>query len=40
MIVEAITEKEYSLEELLAGVKRNNLHSELDFGAAVGKEAW
>src|SRR5437588_9760304 len=37
MIVEA-KEKDYSLEELLARVTKNNLHSEIDFGAPVGKE--
>ena len=40
MIVEAAKEQEYSLEELLARVTRNNLHSEVDFGAPVGKEVW
>ena len=40
MIVEAAKEQEYSLDELLAGVTKNNLHTEVDFGAPVGKEAW
>lgn len=40
MIVEAAKEQEYSLDELLARVTKNNLHSEVDFGAPVGKEAW
>ena len=40
MIVEAAKEQEYSLEELLARVTKNNLHSEVDFGAPVGKEVW
>lgn len=29
-----------SLEELLAQVSEENLHSEVDTGPAVGKEAW
>lgn len=28
----------YVLEDLLAGVKRSNLHSEADFGAPRGRE--
>ena len=40
MIVEPEKEQKYSLEELLAQVTRNNLHSEIDFGEAVGKEVW
>ena len=40
MIVEAAKEQEYSLEELLARVTKKNLHSEVDFGAPVGKEVW
>jgi len=40
MIVEAAKEQEYSLDELLARVTKNNLHTEVDFGAPVGKEAW
>ena len=40
MIVDAAKEQEYSLEELLARVAKNSLHSEVDFGAPVGKEMW
>jgi antitoxin MazE len=29
-----------SLDELLAGVTDENLHSEVDTGPAVGKEVW
>jgi hypothetical protein len=29
-----------SLEDLLAGVTEQNLHREIDFGPAVGKEVW
>jgi antitoxin MazE len=39
MIVEA-KKQEYSLGELLMRVTKSNLHSEIDFGAPVGKEVW
>lgn len=39
LIVEPAQEQ-YSLEELLARVTKQNLHSEVDFGLPVGKEAW
>jgi len=35
-----IDEKEYSLEKLLEGVSKNNLHGEFDTEAPVGKEIW
>jgi antitoxin MazE len=40
MIVEPTKEQEYSLKDLLALVTKKNLHSEVDFGAPVGKEVW
>ncbi|MFA4916290.1 MAG: AbrB/MazE/SpoVT family DNA-binding domain-containing protein [Syntrophales bacterium] len=40
IIITLIGEKEYSLNELLEGVSENNLHSEFDTGAPVGKEIW
>ena len=30
----------YSLDELLKGVTKGNIHSEIDTGAPVGREAW
>lgn len=30
----------YSLDELLAGVRPSNIHSEADWGRPVGKESW
>lgn len=30
----------YSLEELLAGVTKNNMHHEVEAGPAVGNEVW
>ena len=32
--------KKFTLEELLAGVTPENLHGEMDWGKARGKEAW
>ena len=40
IIITPIGEKEYSLEKLLKGVTKNNLHGEFDTGAPVGKEVW
>jgi antitoxin MazE len=32
--------QEYTLEELLAKIKPENLHGETDWGSPVGGEAW
>lgn len=40
IIITPIGEEEYSLDKLLAGVSEDNLHSECDTGAPVGKEIW
>lgn len=40
IIITPISEKEYSLEKLLEGVTKDNLHEEFDTGAQVGKEIW
>ena len=40
IIITPISEKEYSLEELLKGISKNNLHGEIGTGAPVGKEIW
>lgn len=32
--------KSYSLEELIAAITPENLHSEVESGAAVGNEVW
>ena len=34
------TKSEFSLEQLLSGITEDNLHSEIDTGAPVGKEIW
>ena len=38
IIITPIVEKEYSLEKLLKGVSKNNLHGEVNTGSPVGKE--
>lgn len=32
--------KKYSLEELVAEISPENIHEEIDTGAAVGSEIW
>ena len=38
IIIEPAQRKEYDLAELVKGITRKNLHSEVDFGRPVGKE--
>ena len=40
LIATPVDEHKYSLAELLAGVTRENLHGEIDWGNAIGKEVW
>jgi antitoxin MazE len=40
LVVEQIPPPILSLEDLLSEVTRDNLHKEMDFGEAVGNEAW
>jgi antitoxin MazE len=40
LVVKPDVEPAPSLEELLEQVTENNLHHEIDTGAAVGSEAW
>jgi antitoxin MazE len=40
IVIEPIEEKKYSLKELLSGINKTNLHSEIDFGKKVGNELW
>ena len=40
IIITPINEKEYSLEKLLKGVNKSNLHGEFDIGVPIGKEIW
>ncbi len=40
LLVFPVKEPQPTLEELLAGVTDDNLHSEIDTGPSIGKEAW
>ena len=39
IVIEPVQEAEYDLDTLVAGITPTNLHSEVDLGPAVGKEA-
>ncbi|PWB90341.1 PbsX family transcriptional regulator [Methylocystis sp. MitZ-2018] len=39
VVIEPLVTPEFTLDALLAGVTRDNLHEEEDFGAPVGREA-
>ena len=40
LVVKPIAKPEYTLKELLRGVAKKNIHSEVDTGHAVGLEVW
>ena len=40
IVIKPVTERSWTLEQLLAGVTKNNLHAEIETGDAVGREAW
>lgn len=40
LVVRPIVEQSYSLDALLAQVTDDNVHSEVDAGAAFGSEIW
>ena len=40
LIMEPVPGPSYQLEDLLAGVTDDNLHRELETGAARGRETW
>jgi antitoxin MazE len=40
IVLRMVTKKVYTLRMLLAGVKRKNIHAEVEFGKPVGKETW
>ncbi len=40
IIITPIDEQEYSLEQLLAGITKDNIHKEFETGRLVGKEVW
>jgi antitoxin MazE len=40
LIIKPIARKRYSLDQLVSGITSDNLHAEIDWGTAVGNEAW
>ncbi|MCP4106876.1 MAG: AbrB/MazE/SpoVT family DNA-binding domain-containing protein [Desulfobacteraceae bacterium] len=40
IVLTPVSSSEYSLDELLEGVTKGNLHGATDTGEAVGKEIW
>ena len=40
IIITPVEAPSWTLEELLAGINKNNLHREIDTGYAVGNEIW
>jgi antitoxin MazE len=40
LVVKPVAPPEWTLEKLLAGVTKKNLHHEVDSGVPVGKESW
>jgi len=35
-----IKEPEYTLEDLMKGVTKENMHAEIDWGKPMGREVW
>ncbi len=40
IIVTPVSDKVWTLEELLADINKNNLHHEIDAGLPLGNEVW
>jgi len=40
IVIEAVRTRDYDLAQLLAAITPENLHAEVSFGPAVGKEAF
>jgi len=40
IIVTPVSAPSWTLDELLAGITKDNLHTEVDTGLAVGNEVW
>jgi antitoxin MazE len=38
IVIEPVLERHYNLDQLLSGITPENLHGEVSFGPAVGKE--
>ena len=40
VVATPVSARKWSLKQLLAGVKKKNLHEEVDLGRPVGREIW
>ncbi len=40
IVIKPVEEENYSLEELVLGITKTNLHREIDFGKQTGNEYW
>ena len=40
LVVASVVDRKYTLEELLDGITKRNIHREVDTGPSVGKESW
>lgn len=40
IIISPVEKPAYTLDELLAGINKENIHKEIDSGNPVGKEVW
>jgi len=40
VVIEPVRRKTYALRDLIGGITAKNRHEAVDFGPAVGKEAW
>ncbi len=40
IIITPVAAPSWTLEELLSGVSKSNIHHEIDTGSATGNEAW
>jgi len=40
IVIKPLRQKRYDLQKLLKGITSKNMHQEIDFGPAEGKEVW
>ena len=40
IIIQPVETPNWTLDELLAGINKNNIHHEVDTDSSVGNEAW
>ncbi len=40
IVIKPVEAQSWSLEELLSGINKTNIHHEVEAGPAVGNEAW